>query len=510
VENSTKRPYLSIPLAALIGVVAVGAGVAVAHLLAAVTGPEASPLVGVGSAFIDLTPTWLKEYAVAQFGTANKPILLSSIGVVLVAISALAGLLARRARIAGCIAVAIVGVIAAVAALSRPESSLIDALPSLAGAATAAIVMAFLTRRPAPQAEGGGPARRTVLLGSLAVAGGAIAVGAVGNVLGGSLRNVDAARAGVKLPTPTEPVPPLPAVDVKVDGVSPFRVPNEDFYRVDTALVVPAVNPDDWRLSVGGMVDQPYGLSYSELLALPMIERDLTLTCVSNEVGGQYVGNAVWLGVRLRDVLKKAGVQASADQLFSRSVDGWTASTPMAAALDDRDAIIAVAMNGEPLPAEHGFPARMVIPGLYGFVSATKWLTSLEASTYAAEQAYWTQRGWATDAPIRTMARIEVPKPLSTVAAGAIAIAGTAWAQHRGIERVEVQVDDEQWGEARLGEVPSVDTWRQWWIPWNAKPGRHTIRARATDKDGKTQPDARLTPFPSGAQGWHEVVVNVS
>jgi len=167
-------------------------------------------------------------------------------------------------------------------------------------------------------------------------------------------------------------------------------------------------------------------------------------------------------------------------------------------------------MNGEPLPAEHGFPARMVIPGLYGFVSATKWLVSLEASTYAKNEAYWTQRGWATDAPIRTMARVEVPRPLSTVQSGAIAIAGTAWAQHRGIERVEVQVDDEPWGEARLGQVPSVDTWRQWWIPWNAKPGRHTIRARATDNDGKTQPDARISPFPSGAQGWHEVVVNVS
>ncbi len=511
-ENSTQadRPRLSIPIAALVGIVSVGAGVAVAHLLAAITGPEASPLVGVGSAFIDLTPTWLKEFAVAKFGTADKPILLGSIGIVLLAISALAGVLARRARIAGCIAVALVGVIAAVAALSRPESSPIDALPSLAGSVIAALTMAFLTRAPAPAVDGTGPARRTVLLGSLAVAGGALAVGVVGNVLGGSLRNVDAARAAVKLPTPAEPVPPLPAVDVKVDGVSPFRISNSDFYRVDTALVVPAVNPDDWTLSVGGMVDRPYSLNYAELLAMPMIERDLTLTCVSNEVGGQYVGNAVWLGVRLKDVLAKAGVSRSADQLFSRSVDGWTASTPMAAALDERDAIIAVAMNGEPLPAEHGFPARMVIPGLYGFVSATKWLTSLEATTYSAQQAYWTQRGWATDAPIRTMTRVEVPKPLSTVKAGAIAIAGTAWAQHRGIERVEVQVDDEPWGQARLGAVPSVDTWRQWWIPWNAKPGRHTIRARATDATGKTQPDARLTPFPSGAQGWHEVVVNVS
>ncbi len=515
---AARRPRSALPiwLAALTGVVAVGAGVAVAHFIAAFTGPSASPLVAVGSAFIDLTPTWLKEFAVEKFGTADKPILIGSISAVLLLMSALAGVLARRWRIVGCVTVGLVGVIAAVAAMSRPDATPIDVVPALVGAVVAAGTLYWITRpRAAAADEAGepapGPARRTVLLGSLIVAGGAVVVGVVGNVIGGSLRNVDAARAAVKLPVPADPAAPLPAgVDVKVDGVSPFRVPNEDFYRVDTALVVPAIVPADWELSVGGMVDEPYTISYDELLAMPMIERDLTLTCVSNEVGGQYVGNAVWLGVRLKDVLTRAGVQKSADQLFSRSSDGWTASTPMAAALDERDAIIAVAMNGEPLPAEHGFPARMVIPGLYGFVSATKWLVSLEASTYAKDEAYWTQRGWATDAPIRTMARIEVPRPLSTVQAGAIAIAGTAWAQHRGIERVEVQVDDEPWGEARLGEVPSVDTWRQWWIPWNAKPGRHIIRARATDKDGKTQPDARLTPFPSGAQGWHEVVVNVT
>jgi len=517
VENSSdqtpkaRRP-LSIPIAALCGIVAVGAGVAVAHFIAAFTGPSASPLVAVGSSFIDLTPTWLKEFAVQKFGTADKPILIGSISAVLVLLSAVAGVIVRKSRIAGCITVALVGVIAAFAALSRPEARPIDAVPALIGALVAAGALAWITRDipTTSDASAEGPSRRTVLFGTLLVAGGAVVVGVVGNALGGRLNNVDAARAAVKLPVPAEPAPALGAVDVKVDGVSPFRVPNEDFYRVDTALVVPAVSPDNWELSVGGMVSEPYTLNYAELLAMPMIERDLTLTCVSNEVGGQYVGNAVWLGVRLKDVLARAGVDKSADQLFSRSIDGWTASTPMAAALDGRDAIIAVAMNGEPLPAEHGFPARMVIPGLYGFISATKWLVSLEASTYAKDEAYWTQRGWATDAPIRTMAKVEVPRPLSTVAAGAIAIAGTSWAQHRGIERVEVQVDDEPWGDARLGAVPSVDTWRQWWIPWNAKPGRHTIRARATDKDGKVQPDARLTPFPSGAQGWHEVVVNVT
>jgi hypothetical protein len=292
--------------------------------------------------------------------------------------------------------------------------------------------------------------------------------------------------------------------------VTPFRVPNADFYRVDTALTVPAVDPATWTLAVGGMVDRPYTLSYDDLLAMPLVERDLTLTCVSNEVGGQYAGNARWLGVRVKDLLAHAGVDPRADQLLSRSVDGWTASTPIAAVTDGRDAIVAVAMNGEPLPAEHGFPARMVVPGLYGFVSATKWLVALEPSTYAQEQAYWTRRGWATDAPVRTMARIDVPQPLATVSAGRVAVAGVCWAQHRGIDGVEVQVDDGPWRTARLGSVPSDDTWRQWVIAWDAAPGRHTVRARATDGRGRTQPAARLTPFPSGAQGWHEVVVTVA
>lgn len=509
----SQRTPLPWYIAALTGVAAVAAGVAVAQIVSAILVPSGAPLIAVGGAFIDVTPTWLKEFAVAKFGTADKPILLGSICVVLLIASALVGVLARRLRVIGSLLVGLVGIIGAVAALSRPEATPGDAAPSLVGAFVATGTLLWLTRTTpaaAPDATPG-PARRAVLLASLAVAGGAVVVGAVGNVLSGRLRNVDAARASVKLPTPAEPAPALPTgVDVKVDGVTPFRVTNEDFYRVDTALLVPAVDPDTWTLSIGGMVNEPYSISYAELLAMPMIERDLTLTCVSNEVGGQYVGNAVWLGVRLKDILARAGVDKSADQLFSRSVDGWTASTPISAAVDGRDAIVAVAMNGEPLPAEHGFPARMVIPGLYGFVSATKWLTSLEATTYASQEAYWTQRGWATDAPIRTMARIEVPRPLSTVAPGAIAIAGTSWAQHRGIDGIEVQVDDEPWGTARLGAVPSVDTWRQWWIPWMAKSGRHTIRVRATDSTGQVQSDARLTPFPSGAQGWHEVVVNVT
>ena len=510
----SSAPRLSFPLGALCGLVSVGAALAVAHLVATFTGPSGSPVVAVGAAFIDLTPAWLKEFAISTFGTNDKAVLLGSVAAVLAVLSALCGVLARRSRRLGSLAVVLVGLIAATAAASRPDSTIADALPALVGSLVGAGTLWWLTRPQVTDGSAGqatGPARRSVLLASAAIAGGAVIAVTAANVVGGRLRNVDAARAAVRLPTPVDPAMALTdAVDVRVDGVSPFRVPNGDFYRVDTALVVPAIKPSDWQLSVGGLVDRPYTLSYAGLLAMPMIERDLTLTCVSNEVGGQYVGNAVWLGVRLADLLDRAGIQPGADQLISRSADGWTAGTPMGVATDSgRDAIVAVAMNGEPLPAEHGFPARMVVPGLYGYVSATKWLVSLAATTYAREQAYWTARGWATEGPVRTMARIEVPRPLSTVTAGAIAIAGTAWAQHRGIEGVEVQVDDEAWGKARLGDVPSADTWRQWWIPWNAKPGRHTIRARATDATGQIQPEARLTPFPSGAQGWHEVVVTV-
>jgi DMSO/TMAO reductase YedYZ molybdopterin-dependent catalytic subunit len=355
-----------------------------------------------------------------------------------------------------------------------------------------------------------GPDRRSVLLGVAGVAGVAVVAGSLGEGIGRRRSDVSAARAAIRLPAPDDPAVMLPStVEVGVPGVTPFRVPNGDFYRVDTALTVPAIDPATWTLEVGGMVDRPYVLSYADLLAMPLVERDLTLTCVSNEVGGQYAGNARWLGVRVQDLLAHAGVDPRADQLLSRSVDGWSASTPIAAVTDGRDAIVAVAMNGEPLPAEHGFPARMVVPGLYGFVSATKWLVALEPSTYSAEQAYWTRRGWATDAPVRTMARIDVPQPLSTVAAGRVAVAGVCWAQHRGIDGVEVQVDDGPWRTAKLGSVPSDDTWRQWVVAWEATPGRHVLRARATDGTGRTQPSTRLTPFPSGAQGWHEVVVTV-
>jgi DMSO/TMAO reductase YedYZ molybdopterin-dependent catalytic subunit len=291
--------------------------------------------------------------------------------------------------------------------------------------------------------------------------------------------------------------------------LSPFRTSNADFYRVDTALVVPQVSTDDWKLRVHGMVDREIELDFAALLKRDLIERDITLTCVSNEVGGPYAGTARWLGAPLADLLREAGIRPGADQLLSRSVDGMTIGTPTAVVMDGRDAMLAVGMNGQPLPATHGFPVRMVVPGLYGYVSATKWVIDLEVTTFAKAKPYWVRRGWAAKAPIKTMSRIDTPRPLQQVKAGKVAVAGVAWAQHRGVDAVEVRVDEGPWQNARLADVPSVDTWRQWVFAWDAEPGSHTLEVRATDRSGKAQPAKRAAPFPSGATGWHSTVVTV-
>ena len=501
-------------LDALRGVVALLLGVGTAHLVAALTDPARSPLAVAGGVVVRIVPTWLEQLAVQRLGTNDKPALLAGLGVAVLVAGACAGLLARRSRVAGTVLVLLVAGTAVVAALVAPVAVPLDALPSALGAVVAVAAFLLLTRPPrdeVDEAPSAGPARRTVVVGVLAVAAGALLAAGAGETVRRGREAQAALRRAIRLPAPADPAAALPAdVEVGVADVTPFRVPPADFYRVDTALVVPQVDPGTWSLRIGGMVRAPLEIGYDDLLAMPLVERDLTLTCVSNEVGGPYAGNARWLGVRLADLIARVGIDPRAEQLLSRSVDGWSASTPVSVALDGRDAIVAVGMDGEPLPAEHGYPARLVVPGLYGFVSATKWLTEIEATTYAAEQAYWTQRGWATDAPVRTMARIDVPRPLTTVRAGEVAVAGVCWAQHRGVARVEVQVDDGPWRTARLGGAPSDDTWRQWVLVWKADPGRHTLRVRATDGTGATQPADRLTPFPSGAQGWHEVVVQIA
>ncbi|MEU6950842.1 molybdopterin-dependent oxidoreductase, partial [Streptomyces sp. NPDC046316] len=333
---------------------------------------------------------------------------------------------------------------------------------------------------------------------------------------GSADESATASRAALRLPRPASPAPAVPAgAQLDVPGIGPFTTPNRDFFRVDTALVVPGVDADGWRLRIHGTgVRRELSLTLPELMSRTVVERDITLACVSNEVGGDLVGNARWLGVRLADLLREAGVRppsegGPADQLVARSVDGMTIGTPVEDVMDGRDALLAFGMNGEPLPLDHGFPVRMIVPGLYGYVSACKWIESIELTTFDAYDAYWVPRGWAARAPVKTQSRIDTPRALARPRAGTVMIAGVAWAPHRGIARVEVRVDDGPWEVARLGAEDSQDTWRQWVYPWRAAPGRHTLTVRATDGTGATQPEARTDTMPDGATGRHSVVVTV-
>jgi DMSO/TMAO reductase YedYZ molybdopterin-dependent catalytic subunit len=508
--SSAQAPAAPRILYAACGVLAALAGIAVGHLVAALADAAASPVISVGSVVIDLTPTPVKELVIARLGTADKPILLATVSLGSLALAALAGLLSRCRPAAGVTLLLLLVATAGGAAMTRPTARLLDLLPALATAVVGVGVLLGLRRLLPPATAGllgSGESRRAFLVSTAGITAGAAVAGAIGQRLTERATDIP----GLTLPSPATPTTPLPAgVETTVQGVSPFRTPTASFYRVDTNLTVPRVRVGSWSLEVDGDVRNPFTMTYDELLAMPMIERDITLTCVSNEVGGGYVGAARWLGVRLTDVLDRVGVGSQSDQILSTAVDGFTISTPLAVARDGRDAMIAVGMNGEPLTDIHGFPARLVTPGLYGFVGATKWLTRLTLTTYAAQQAYWTQRQWATDAPIKTSARIDTPAPLSTISAGRTVIGGVAWAQHRGVGRVEVQIDVGAWQAAQLGPDAGIDYWRQWYLPWDATTGQHTVAVRATDLAGAVQTDQRTTPFPNGSSGIQQVVFIVS
>lgn len=490
------------------GVLATLVGIGLAHLAAALTDPAASPVLAVGSTVIDLTPTPVKEWAIRTFGSADKAILVGSVLAGVLALAALAGVLARRRFVLGAgLLVALVGV-AAVAVLTRPAADPLDLLPSVVAALAAPAALRLLARTHAHAATSDG-GRRTVLLTVTALA----AMAAVGGAAGRLVSGLRARPEDVALPAPADPAPPLPrGLDDQVPGITRFRTPNADFYRVDTRLDVPVISADDWTLTIDGDVDRKVTLSFDDLLAMPMVERDITLTCVSNSVGGPYVGGARWLGVRLTDVLDLAGIGSTkADQILSTDFAGMTISTPLALATDGRDALVAVGMNGKALPREHGFPVRLVIPGLYGFISATKWLRRLTLTTYDDRQAYWTERGWATDAPIKISARIDTPKALADLDAGDVVVGGVAWAQERGgIAGVQVRVDGGPWVDAQLGPDGGDDYWRQWFHRWSAEPGSHRIAVRAVAGNGEPQTAARAEPFPDGASGLHELIVRVS
>ena len=501
-------------LAAVAGLVAGIVTLGVGALVALVTGATSDPIVAVGSAFVDATPAWLKSFATSTFGTSDKLVLGLGEVVVLLALAALAGILAAHRWAWGAILVVLLGAGAAFAATARPDAGALAGLASVAGTVAGLYTLRLLLRR-IPETTSGSARQRSAdrrgFLQASLVAGalGIVAV-LIGRTVGAGARGAQTARADLVIPTPATTVAPVPAgVDIGVSGVGPWQTPAADFYRIDTALVVPHVDPSGWSLRVHGMVEQEITLTWAELLASPLVEAWVTLACVSNPVGGDLVGNQKWLGLPIKGLLERARPTGDADMVLSTSVDGFTAGTPLAALTDGRDALLAIAMDGRPLPFEHGFPVRMVVPGLSGYVSATKWVTDLEVTRFADASAYWTNRGWSAEGPVKTQSRIEVPRPGESVSAGKVVVAGTAWAQHRGITAVQVRVDDGSWNDATLADDGSVDSWRQWSWSWDATPGDHQLYVRASDPQGP-QTGAVQGEVPDGATGYDSVRVTIS
>ncbi|MDJ1114917.1 molybdopterin-dependent oxidoreductase [Microbacterium dauci] len=510
--------------AALSGVVAGAVFLAVAELAALLFARTASPILAVGAFVIDIVPRPLKELAITTFGEYDKIALLAGLGLAVFIASAIAGILQYVRPHLGAIGIVLAGVLSGAAIVTRAEATLLAYLPPIFGTAGGVAMLVILSRRlrawraetlgsavPENPADRPGYDRRRFLIGTSVAGVSAVVVGIAGRTISAVTSSAEAIRKAVKLPSPRTTVTIPSGAEFDIRGISPLITPNKDFYRVDTALTIPTVDPESWSLVIDGMVDQRVELTFQDLLAMGLDEYAVTLTCVSNEVGGGLVGNAIWQGVPLRDVLKMAGPSTDADMVLSRSVDGYTASTPLSALTDDGiDAILAVAMNGEPLPPEHGFPVRMVVPGLYGYVSATKWVTELKVTTFAEDEAYWTPRGYSAEAPIKFASRLDTPKSGTPVEAGKVPLAGVAWAQTVGIERVEVSVDDGEWMPAKLSNPINEDTWVQWMLEWDATPGTHYVAVRATNKNGDLQIEERAPIAPDGSSGWQRSLITVS
>jgi DMSO/TMAO reductase YedYZ molybdopterin-dependent catalytic subunit len=483
-----------------------------------------NPLIAVGSLAIDLAPSGVKSFVISIFGTNDKVFILTLLFVVVLILAVAVGILQRRLPPFGITLFLIVVLVAVVAVLTRANASIADALPTVAGAILGLVLLSALmrrlelwrltsTRKPSRSTAGLPPfERRSFLQLALGYAATALIVGVGAQLVTSTSTAVTAVRKKLTLPKAATPAPAIPAsADLQIPGISPYIVPASQFYRIDTALSVPSVDPDTWKLRIHGMVNKPIEITLAELLKLPLEEHIVTLTCVSQEVGGNLIGNALWLGYPIRKLLERAKPQAGADMVLSTSIDGFTAGTPLPVLQDaGTAAILAVGMNGSPLPVEHGFPVRMVVPGLYGYVSATKWVVDLKVTTYAADQGYWTPRGWSAKGPVKLSSRIDTPQDGRNLAAGTIAIAGVAWYQHRGISGVQVQIDGSPWQDAKLATVVTVDSWLQWSFAWDAQKGNHTIAVRAIGADGDVQTAALADPAPNGSTGRHTIRVSVS
>ena len=517
------------PSRTLIGIAAAAVGLGVAQLVAVPFGPAADVRTAVGSAVINLTPGPVKEWAIQTFGTADKLFLSVAVLVVVAVIASItAGYETRRVPV-GSIAIVAGGAAGCAAVLSRPGAGIADIVPTLVGTCCAVAVLRWLTRELAPAPDPvpasaaaevpastpasvpaeHDPGRRRSLV-ALGLLGLGAATGVGGLVWSRLLHSVSGDRAAFAVPPVTVPAPPIPAA-VQPSGVAlpSFITSNRDFYRIDTALSVPQLSRADWTLRIHGMVDKQITYDFAALQKFDVVEKVVTLTCVSNPVGGDLISNAKWTGYRVRDLLTPAGIHHDADMVLSMSIDGFTAGTPVEALTDGRDSLLAVTMNGEPLPVSHGYPARLVVPGLYGYVSATKWVVDLEVTRFDRAQAYWTGLGWSAHGPIKTESRIDVPRSGAQLPPGPTTFGGVAWAQNRGVAKVEVRIDDADWRTADLGASYSNDTWRLWSYQWDATPGPHTITVRATDNTGAVQTEEQAGVIPDGATGWDEVSFRV-
>lgn len=516
-ESDTRRQTAPWWTGVLSGMLAAASGVALGSGFAALFTGVPTPIESVGNRFIFYTPAWLKDFAIEQFGTNDKAVLIGGVAVTLLLLAAVAGFIGlRRPRLALGIT-SLLGLVALLTAVFDQTATAawpLVLVPALVTLVVSLVVLGVLLRSlelaPKPGDDVPGTFdRRAFMRAVLAASAGIVVGGATWRFLGS--KAAAESRAAVSLPRAAETAPAVPAgAQADVEGISSFITPNNDFYRIDTALSVPQVPIDGYTLRIHGMVDNELNLSFRDLLAERLVERRITLTCVSNEVGGPYVGNAMWLGVLFRELLERAGVQEGADAVLSTSADDMTIGTPLGALTDDRDSLIAIGMNGEPLPLQHGFPVRMVVPGLYGYVSATKWLVDIEVSRFQDFEAYWTPRGYSEEAPIKMSSRIDVPRSFQPMRLDNVVVGGVAWAQTSGIERVEVRFDDGDWQDADLADEDNVNTWRQWSYRWDdATEGTHSVTVRATNADGDTQTSDRASILPDGTTGWHNVQFRV-
>ncbi|WP_285034900.1 molybdopterin-dependent oxidoreductase [Plantibacter sp. ME-Dv--P-095] len=514
--NRTGR-RLVVLAAALAGIVSAAVFLAVAELAALLFARGSSPLLTVGSFVIDIVPRWAKEFAIEAFGSNDKIFLLVSLGVAVVIAAAVAGVLQQVRPPLGVVILVAAGVFAGATTVTRAGATPLAVVPVILGLAAGVTILILLSRRLPNRRGAGAEARERDGFdrrGFFRVAGiaaaGAVVVGVGARIINVTTSSITAVRDALKLPAPKSTVTIPDGAEVDVDGISPLFTPNDKFYRVDTALTVPTIDPGTWSLTIDGMVGEQVQISFDELLAMGLDEYVITMTCVSNEVGGSLLGNAKWLGIPVRDVLKRAMPDSKADMVLSTSVDGFTASTPLESLTDPNlDAILAVAMNGEPLPLEHGFPVRMVVPGLYGYVSATKWLTKLTVTTFDKDEAYWTPRGYDAKAPIKLSSRIDTPRIDKQVTPGPAKIAGVAWAQTVGVAKVEVSIDNGDWQSVNLSTAINDDTWVQWWMDWEATAGTHYVAVRATDKAGNLQIEEQAPIAPNGSSGWQRTLVRV-